>query len=88
MWQLGGALLLTLAMTGGVLAYLHLNAEYAASRSEMGKLRREVGLWRNERFRRDDVTNRNLAAHALLREVDANNRAAMDNSLDRLAEHK
>jgi hypothetical protein len=87
-WPIALALFLSGAAALAIVSYLHLGAELAGTRKEIGQARREMGLLRTGQVRKDEFSSRNLAAHALLREVEANNRAAVDSSGDRFQEQK
>jgi hypothetical protein len=86
--QLAGALLVSGAGIAGVLIYMQLTDEYARSRSEMGKIRRELALVRNELVRKEEFNNRYLAAYALIREAEGGGRALADAALQRDQDEK
>jgi hypothetical protein len=87
-WQLAAALLVSGAAFAGAFVYMRFTSELAQTGKELGQVRRELGLVRNEIVRKEEFNGRHLAAHALLRELEAGSRLATEGGLQRQQEQK
>jgi hypothetical protein len=74
--QLIGVILVVSTAFLGIFIYIQLGEDQARHKSEIGKLRGELNKMRPHMLSKDDFTSRNLAVHALISGVEADNQAA------------
>jgi hypothetical protein len=87
-WHYGLVLAVSGVAVVGVLAYTRLAADFRAIKRDLGQMRTELAPLNKRQVRKADFDRRNLAAQALLWEVGANNKAAVETSADRDQEQK
>jgi hypothetical protein len=87
-WKLCSAALLSVAALVAVTLYNQLSAGSSQLRSELGLLRHEVGQLRNDLVPKDDYAARNERTINTIKQVQAQNKAALETWRERLGEQR